>query len=158
MGGSNSREEIEVNQLFSQANPNIAEITKRLPNNKELRVKKIYHVNKPDIEPPPMPEPPLIREATPVPMVITPPKPQIVYRVPVAAQQIEVPQQQVVYVQNPQPRVVVTPVRTESQLKVIRPYSINGPNVVDFAYNKGIVQAPVVLPSNGVRTVRLSRQ
>ena len=54
MGNDNAKYE-KANRMFRQTNPNLFEITRRLPDNKEVRIKKIYHVNRPDIDPPPEP-------------------------------------------------------------------------------------------------------
>ena len=58
-----------ANSMMKQTSPNLFEITKQLPNNKEVRIKKIYHVNRPDVEPPPPPPPPsllVVKQPDPV--------------------------------------------------------------------------------------------
>lgn len=104
MGNNASLEKNHVDKLLKQPNPNIKEISKQLPNNREIRVKKIYHVNKPLAEEPiVVPPPPPIAVIQPAP---------VVYRVPIAPQE---PPRTVVYAKNPnrfpenQVRVVQAP-------------------------------------------------
>ncbi|RNA26442.1 hypothetical protein BpHYR1_003776 [Brachionus plicatilis] len=51
MGSGSSVEERQIDQLLSSKNPNINELAYRLPKNQEIRVKKIYHVNRQETEP-----------------------------------------------------------------------------------------------------------
>lgn len=51
MGSGSSVEERQIDQMLNSKNPNINDIALKLPRNKEIRVKKIYHVNRQEIEP-----------------------------------------------------------------------------------------------------------
>lgn len=51
MGSGISIEERKIDQLLKSNNPNINEIALKLPRNKEIRVKKIYHVNRQELNP-----------------------------------------------------------------------------------------------------------
>ena len=64
MGGENSKS-VNMKPMYNYANPDMGEISRRLPNDKEIRVKKIYHVSKPQTPPPPPPPEPI-----PIPMMV----------------------------------------------------------------------------------------
>ncbi|CAF0931216.1 unnamed protein product [Brachionus calyciflorus] len=112
MGSGPSIENRQVEALMRQQNPNIREIAERLPKNQEIRVKKIYHVNKP------------ITESTPPPP--PPPQPKTVISKPVQVVKVIQPQS----VPIPPPTVVY------------RPQMVANPNAsqIQFAYNKPFIR------------------
>lgn len=92
MGSENSKT-TNMKPMYNYANPNMEEISRRLSNDKEIRVKKIYHVSKPQTPPPPPPPEPI-----PVPvMVIQKP----VQRVVQIAHSPPPPPQQILVQSNP---------------------------------------------------------
>jgi len=71
--GSN-QSSAEQNRLLYRAQPNVNQIARSLPDNQELRVKKIYHVNKlEEEEPAPLPPPPPPPPAQALPPPAPPP-------------------------------------------------------------------------------------
>jgi hypothetical protein len=130
--GSN-QSSAEQNRLLYQAQPNVNHIARSLPDNQELRVKKIYHVNKLEEEeptplPPPPPPPPMpvvaVVKPAPKPVAVAV-KPVPVFQQPVVMQE----QPKVVYVQQEQPRIIITPSRANSQMKVVQ---VVRPNTIGY--------------------------
>ena len=136
--GSNQSSAEQNRQLY-RAQPNVNQIARSLPNNQELRVKKIYHVNKLEEEepapqpPPPPPQPaPIVAVVKPVPKpVAVAVKTVPVYQAPVVVQE----QPKVVYVQQEQPRLIITPARTSSQMKLVQ---VVQPNTYDYQGGRSI--------------------
>ena len=132
MGSDNSRE-IRTNSLpqGTRAHPDMQNVSRRLGNDQEIRVKKIYHVSKP-IERPPTPPP----EPVPV-MIVQQPVVQRVIAQPVRHQVVQVARpaiQQVVHVSTP-PRQVI--------------HSVS-PTINDF-------RRPVILSQGNQDILRISR-
>ena len=131
MGANSSIQDSEIEKILSRPDPNVKEIADRLPRNHEIRVKKIYHVNKPINEvlvpiPPPIiqKQAAVINQPLPQPVI---PKP--VQLVQVVAQQTPVPAPAQVPVRQPPPTVMYRPnvvvnqapiTRADSQFRVIR--------------------------------------
>lgn len=55
MGSGSSFEERQIDKILKSNNLNIKDIAAKLPKNKEIRVKKIYHVNRQEQESDPVP-------------------------------------------------------------------------------------------------------
>ena len=135
--GSN-QSSAEQNRLLYRAQPNVNQIARSLPDNQELRVKKIYHVNKLEEEepapapPPPPPPAPVVTIVKPVPKPVA----VAVKTVPVFQQPVVMQEQpKVVYVQQEKPRVIITPARATSQMKVVQ---VVQPNTFDYQGGKSI--------------------
>ena len=120
MGSDNSKE-IRNNSLpqGTRAHPDIQNVSRRLGNDQEIRVKKIYHVTKPIERPPTPPEP------VPV-MIVQQPTVQRVVQVaqPVRHQVVQIvrpPIQQIVHVSTPPRQVThsISPTVNEFRRPVI---------------------------------------
>ncbi len=146
MGNDNAKLE-KVNTMFKYANPNMQEITRKLPDNKEVRIKRIYHVNRPDIDQPPPPEPILIKQQ---PMVLVKKQPEQIVVVKKPIRNL----QQVIRIEQIPPRtalVVQTPPKTvmvQSPSVVVQTPSISRQIVVtpSVSNTRQFIVTPAIQP------------
>ncbi len=127
-----------ANRMMKHTSPNLFEITKQLPNNKEVRIKKIYHVNRPDVEPPPPPPPPSL-------LVVKQPDPVLVVKKAQPRYLVTQESPKTVIVESP-PSVIVTPQNNATRQILVTP-SVNTSRQMIFTPMPN--QNHVVTPPNG---------
>jgi hypothetical protein len=114
--GNDNVKYANANKMMKHTSPNLYEITKQLPNNKEVRIKKIYHVNRPDVEPPPPPPPPSL-------LVVKQPDPILVAKKIEPRYLVTQESPKTVIVESP-PSIIVTPQNHATRQFLVTP-SIN---------------------------------
>ena len=137
MGSDNSKSSNSRVPYQNNANPDIQSLSRRLPNDKEIRVKKIYHVSKP-IERPPTPPEPL-----PVPVMI-----------------VQQPVQRLVQVTRPAPVVQYAQQHIQQVVHVATPprqVLVNSPSLVVHSPSVNDFRRPVILSQPNQEILRISR-